>query len=503
MYENFGTTDVSPGTYHLYAYNYVSGTSCGQTPLYRDLGDHTFTTGKVTYVGLYPSWFPFLRPASGAGWDVQTYVRNHAATFRSATDVSYFNNTQVVDQWNQMVNSYASVLIDGEPTPSYSGLVAASQDSSAFELVKDGGQPAGTTSITAPTGRGSKGWEVAGPTLYVPLVKMNWVGRRTQIYVTNTGVKETTIDVKYYNTGGDFYPPPGNPQTLVLPPNVRKALDPWERIPVNGIYAAVISNVTGNSEPLAAVAKEEDSASPYDAPALYNAFSSGSTILYAPLVKKNYAGNTSGITLQNVGAVDATFRAYYYDMNGQPQGSTVSGTIERYAPYVLYNPPAIPNGFLGSVRIESTNNVPLVGEVSEEDADVADPRLISNLALRESGSQIIHLPLWYDNYTAAGGDWASGVNVRNIGTAETEVTIRWYNQSGAQVHLQTEDVNVNDTHNFYDPSALSNFIGSVMIQSSGQPIVATANIHNWIDSDVDDDGKDDYDTALAFNGSNR
>jgi len=170
---------------------------------------------------------------------------------------------------------------------------------------------------------------------------------------------------------------------------------------------------------------------------------------------------------------------------------------------VLYNPGQIPDPFLGSVRVVSTNYVPLVGEVSEEDADVADPRLISNLALSESGSQTIHLPLWYDNYTATGGDWASGVNVRNIGTAETEVTIRWYNQSGAQVHLQTEDVNVNDTHNFYDPSALSDFIGSVMIQSSGQPIVATANIHNWIDSDVDDDGKDDYDTALAFNGSNR
>jgi len=80
---------------------------------------------------------------------VQTYVRNHAATFRGATDVSYFNYTRVVDQWNQMVNSYASVLIDGEPTSSYSGLVVASQDSSAFELVKDDGQPAGTTSITA------------------------------------------------------------------------------------------------------------------------------------------------------------------------------------------------------------------------------------------------------------------------------------------------------------------------------------------------------------------
>jgi len=67
LHENFGTTDVSPGTYHLYTHNYVDETACGSTPLYRDLGNHTFAAGKVTYVGLYPSWLPFLRPASGAG----------------------------------------------------------------------------------------------------------------------------------------------------------------------------------------------------------------------------------------------------------------------------------------------------------------------------------------------------------------------------------------------------------------------------------------------------
>jgi hypothetical protein len=125
LYENFGTTDVSPGTYTLHANARSRG--CGATPHDYELGsNHTVTAGRVTYIGLYPSWLPFLRPASGVDWNVQTYVRNHAPSARSATHVSYFDNAQVLAQWRPVVNSYSSVLIDGELTSSYSGLVVPS-----------------------------------------------------------------------------------------------------------------------------------------------------------------------------------------------------------------------------------------------------------------------------------------------------------------------------------------------------------------------------------------
>ena len=93
LYENFGTTDVTPGTYHLYAYEYVANSACGQTTLKRDLGNHTFTANRTTYIGLYPSWLTVLRPSSN--WDVQAYVATHtppgSTPSVSALNVTYFD----------------------------------------------------------------------------------------------------------------------------------------------------------------------------------------------------------------------------------------------------------------------------------------------------------------------------------------------------------------------------------------------------------------------------
>lgn len=52
LHENFGTTDVKPGTYTLYADNEAGGCNA---PYDYALGIHTFSANRITYVGLYPS----------------------------------------------------------------------------------------------------------------------------------------------------------------------------------------------------------------------------------------------------------------------------------------------------------------------------------------------------------------------------------------------------------------------------------------------------------------
>src|SRR5690606_233953 len=104
----------------------------------------------------------------------------------------------------------------------------------------------------------------------------------------------------------------------------------------DGIYSAVIINST--NQPLAAVVLEGDGGAINTLPAAYNAFSGANTTLFAPLVKKNYGGSTTGITLQNTSSSAANFEARYYDMNGNQQGQTVVGTVSPFSPYVLYNP---------------------------------------------------------------------------------------------------------------------------------------------------------------------
>ncbi len=133
--ENFGTTDVSPGTYHLYAYEYALNTPCGQTQLYRDLGSYTFTANRTTYIGLYPSWLPALKYSPSSVWDIQTYVRSLAPRTRSAINVSYLFGKKVMQQWVMTANSFSTTLVDGETDHSFSGLIVPSQDAAALELL--------------------------------------------------------------------------------------------------------------------------------------------------------------------------------------------------------------------------------------------------------------------------------------------------------------------------------------------------------------------------------
>lgn len=493
LHENFGTTDVdvSPGTYTLYANPRASG--CGASHTYK-LGTHTIYTNRITYVGLYPSWLTVLRPSSN--WDVQAFVATHKAPSTNALTVSYFDTSKAVRQWRSTASNHSSTVIDNEPASSRTGLVVPSQDSSVFELVKYTDEPAGTTGITAFNGRGSLGWERAGNTLYVPLVKDDFYRRRTQVFVTNTGTKDTQVYVTYYGADGEDYPV----LDFTLAPNLQYPLNPWSIVPDGYYYSA---KIVSDDQPLAAVALEQDQLSPNGSPALYNAYNYGSTTLYAPIVKKKYAHNTSGITLQNVSNFPVQFNARYFDMYGQQQGATINRTIPPLVPYVLYNPLEIPIGFLGSVRI---NTVPsangpalLVGTTSEENEYGLDPRMISNMAL--AGTTTIYLPLWYGNYSINGQNWASGVNVQNAGSGANNIIVIWYNQSGIELHHETATlVNSNDTHNFYftpqnSPAALLGFVGSVEIRAD-KPVVAVSNIHNW-------GAPSTVDSALSFTGSNR
>ena len=492
LYENFGTTDVTPGTYHLIAYEYDANSGCQQTPLYRDLGNYTFTANRTTYIGLYPSWLPALKPSLNSNWDIQTYVRNLASSWRSAMNVTYFYGKYPTQQWDSTANGQATVLIDGETNQSYNGLIVPSLDAAALELLRFHDQPAGTTSISAFNGRGAWGWERAGATLYVPLVKVGWYDRRTEVFVINTGSQSAAISFRFYDADGDPHPASGW-VTATVPPNERFKLSPWNHQLSSGVYSAVIKNDATN-QPLAAVALEQDSASPYGAPALYNAYSEGHTTLYAPLVKKKYGHNTSGITLQNTTNSAVTFQAVYYKMNGAEAVGQVTGTIQPFAPRVLYNPSSIPDNHVGSVRITSSGKI--VGEVSEEHELVQDPRLIYNLSLQDSTN--IYLPLWYDNYTAEGGNWASGVNVQNVSSySYNDITITWHRLDGTVQHSQTISLSSNETRTIYDPPQLTNFRGSVWIHSNdGQPIVAVSNIHDWA-------APSGVDSALSFTGSNR
>jgi hypothetical protein len=198
--------------------------------------------------------------------------------------------------------------------------------------------------------------------------------------------------------------------------------------------------------------------------------------------------------LQNTTNSLVNFQAHYFNMKGDEEVGTVPGTIQPFAPHVLYNPTPVPENHIGSVRITADGKI--VGEVSEEHELGRDPRLIYNLSLQ--GSTNIYLPLWYDNYTAEGGNWASRVNIQNVSSyTYNDITITWRSLNGTVQYSETITLSSNETRTIFDPQQLTNFRGSVWIHSNnGQPIVAVSDIQNWAASS-------NVDSALSFTGSNR
>ena len=492
LHENFGTTDVRPGTYYLYAANLATG--CGGAHVY-NLGNYSFTAGRSTYIGLYPAWLPVVKPAV-AQWDAEMFIRNHDSAQRNVSFTTYTYPASYIysGQRDRTSNLQGTSVIADEPNKSFTGIVVPNRDSSVLIISRYNGQPIGYSGITAINGLGSAGWERGGTTLFVPLVKDHWVNRSSEIYVTNIGAGDARINVTYYNQAGVSYQ---GSQNLIVRPNQRTALNPPAHVPANGYYSAKITNSSGYDQPLAAVVLENTtSGSSYEWPAAYNAFSSGNTVLFAPLVKKNYVGGTSGIVIQNTSSSFANFQAIYYNMNGIQQGQPIVGTIAPYSPYVLYNPSQIPDGFLGSVRIMSTSGQSLVGQLSEVRTTGSIEQMMSNLAI--GGTTVVHLPVWYDNYTATGGNWESGVNDQNAGIGVNNITATWYDLAGNPVLARNATLaNTYDTHNFYDDPALVNFVGSLVIRSTSNiKIVAVCNIMNIAASS-------NTDRAMAFNGSNR
>lgn len=138
FHENFGTTDVRPGTYSLYAANLSTG--CGGAHVY-DLGSHTFAFDTATFVGLYPAWLPTVRPSSL--WDAQLFIRNHETSRRNVNYTSFYNAGYSIGQSGRNSNPQGTSVVADEPDVAYSGIVVSNQDSSTLLITSRNGQPTG------------------------------------------------------------------------------------------------------------------------------------------------------------------------------------------------------------------------------------------------------------------------------------------------------------------------------------------------------------------------
>jgi len=288
-------------------------------------------------------------------------------------------------------------------------------------------------------------------TVYLPGLYKNYHGYYSNVVVQNASNTSVNVTLKIYQ-GATLV----DSETKTVPANAPVVFDQKNRAVLpDGIYAGVVE-ATG---PVAAMVNIWNNAGEQYA---YNGFTSGSSVVYAPVLMKFYHGFRTALTVQNMGDTEVTVRVTYSN------GATNTKTIPAKASQLFYTPnePGLPNGWLGSAKVEIISGTgPIVGLVNESD----DKRRAASYTCFASGSTASFAPIVLKRYHG----YSSSITCQNIGTESTNITVTYSNG----VVETRNDVAPNGTALFYQPNNASlpdGFNGSATI-TAAQPIVCIIN----------------------------
>jgi hypothetical protein len=336
---------------------------------------------------------------------------------------------------------------------------------------------------------GTPGWEQTGSTLYVPVAKNNWVGRYSSIEVVNIGSASSIVSASFYEHADGGSGEYVGRRVFFLAPNAHRTIAASDRCD-SGHYCAV-RLVSSGGQPLAAVVREY--ASGGGDPATYNADSGGASTGYAPVVKGNWGGQSSGLAVMNThGSQSASVTITYYDANSANTYSD-SFSVPRRSVRTSWVPSVVgSNPFLGSAYVSANRNVVVLTHESGNGFYKATNAFANGTA----GSHVAEL----FNYALG---TKSGISVQNLHSSQdADVCVRYYDGDGN--YLMGEDdcapnpIAPHESYSFHhwNGELPAEFHGSAWVGSAnGQPIVVMLHELETLTPGVD--------RNASFNGSNR
>lgn len=447
--ENFGTTDVTPGQYHIEARN-ANGT------VYRDLGWHTFTGGQRTFVGLYPHYVPDIR--EGSGWDTYLSVRNNSTTHRARVLTTFFNtNGTVQQQRTDMINANGSLVIN--PPDNFTGAasVVASEDISVANL----------TEHTAPFASSAYvGVNNPGAFVWVPLVHRNNAGWHSEISIHNTG-SATDVNLLFRpGTAGSFCSMQSNiPANGTLRLNTASAAFAC----LGGTFVGSLQINTASPVAVADLQYRPN----YDSLIGSSAAVSPSQTLYSPLIQNNNSGWTSGFTTQNATSSSRTLYVNYFGSSSSACRSDTYG-VAGYGLIVQYPaPPSAPPSGCTNLNVLSANFVSSGsdGKINAQvNQIIAGQRSASGYPAIANPTTKASVPHVVKNST-----WSTGLQIQNTSSGTASVTVYYYYRNGSYAGSSGLNIPSNTASTLY-PIPFSSFDGSAVVQSTnGKNIAVVTN----------------------------
>lgn len=310
--------------------------------------------------------------------------------------------------------------------------------------------------------------EETGDTLYAPGVYKNYYGFTSNVVVQNATSDPIDVDLEIYQPGSST--PVETFSETSVPGNTSVSFDQGD-LASDGLYSAKIV-ATGE---VAGVADIWNNAGQLYS---YNAFGSGATVAYAPVLMSDYYGFNTALTVQNLGSNSTDVTVTYSG------GITHTETVAAGSSQLFYTPnEGLGSGWIGSAKVESDGE-PIVALINEEGA----LNRAASYSGFTGGSTTANAPIVLKDYYG----YSTSITCQNIGDAATDITITYSDPSATST--TESNVPVNGTVLFYQPNVAglpTSFNGSAII-TADEEIVCIVN-----ENQVDNPASEDW--LLAYN----
>jgi murein DD-endopeptidase MepM/ murein hydrolase activator NlpD len=381
---------------------------------------------------------------NSGGWTSLIVIRNNSTSSAQA-GISYYNTSG--DQVDYQVATIASNgTATHTPSSGFTGsaVVVASEDVSVV-VANDNGSEAyaylGIPSTPSTSGLGT------GTEVYIPGYLHNYYGYSSTVYVQNTGAAATTIHAYFYNDSGS--------QVDHRTANVNASGQ--TTFSLSGAAIGSVRLTAG--QPVAAVVF-------YDHPDLdtmaYSGISGPGTTGYLPVLFKNYYSWYSSYQTQETIGNSADVSVVYYPSGGKTFSLNPYGHQQVW----MGAETSLPDGWQGSAKVSVTAGS---GQVATA-VTHGGPGGAQGYHGLKGGARDLIVPLIRKNVSG----WDASLTVQNVGTANTQVTVRFYNSGGTEIGSPAQfAVQSGQAHMLY--SELPGGVSSAWVHSNSADVVAVTN----------------------------
>jgi hypothetical protein len=415
----------------------------------------------------------------GSGWKSGQQIQNVGNSNAKVVLTAYEENGTSHDCGEKSIAPGASGTFltdsDCDVDAGFIGAAVASADQAIAAIVNVNNRGTGAA---AGQYQGTDGADVA-TTLSFPLVKHNHSGRTTTFFVQNASTSPNNM-VGTFNVKGTTYTQTYNN----VPANASRVFTPAGAGVPAGQGQVGSLEVTGTQALAGSSLEHESSAAVASNLQASKAFvaADGATTLYCALYREGHTkkNQTTGAQVQNVSGSPANVQ-FTFNAGASTYGP-YAATIQPGASHTFYAPDlaGIPSGSVGSAVITSDQYI--VAVVNDAGTDGSAQRK-TTYACSGEGSTTVNVPLAKE---FAGGN-TTGVQVQNVGTANTKVTLEYKNPAGS-LTIQSKNAIAPGTsitaYGVSSPSAewqvlssSGNMNGTVngVVAKADEPIIVIAN----------------------------